>query len=205
MLFQNVWLPSSAMPQLRQGQQCNGIYWREISRDLFSSWDFQNFQIPGEFLSISPHLVGFIKICPDPTLSISWDLQTKIINRPNFYSLFCWNQVSPGILVIFKMVRVSPQFSSSRGIPRDGEMFSWRGGVWSGIFKMARVSHHFSSSRGIQLDLSRPYPLHENLSPSRGIYRLNLSIDLSFHHCLRPTDWMFKDLLTFVKLCPSPS
>ena len=45
-------------------------------------------------------------------------------------------------------------------------------------FKMARVSLHFSSSRGIQLDLSRPYPLHENFSPSRGIYRLNLLIDL---------------------------
>ena len=39
---------------------------------------------------------------------------------------------------------------------------------------MARVSLHFSSSHGIQLDLSRPYPLHENFSPSRGIYRLNL-------------------------------
>jgi len=42
----------------------------EKSRGIcFSSWDFQNFQIPGEFLSISPHLVGFIKICPDPTPS----------------------------------------------------------------------------------------------------------------------------------------
>ena len=48
------------------------------------------------------------------------------------------------------------------------------------LFKMARVSLHFSSSRGIQLDLSRPYPLHENFSPSRGIYRLNLLIDLIF-------------------------
>ena len=46
-----------------------GIYWWEISWDLVSSWDFQHFQIPGEFLSISPHLVGFIKICPDPTPS----------------------------------------------------------------------------------------------------------------------------------------
>ena len=34
-----------------------------------------------------------------------------------------------------------------------------------------RVSLHFSSSRGIQLDLSRPHPLHEMFSPSRGISR----------------------------------
>ena len=33
---------------------------------------------------------------------------------------------------IFKMVRASPHFSSSHGIPRDGEMFSWRG--WGMVF-----------------------------------------------------------------------
>ena len=44
------------------------------------------------------------------------------------------------------MVRVSPHFSSSRGIPRDREMFSLKGWVWSAIFKMARVSLHFTSS-----------------------------------------------------------
>ena len=66
------------------------------------SWDFQHFQIPGEFFSFSPHLMGFVQILPPPreVLSISWDLQTKMINKPNFYTLFCRNQVSPGILVI---------------------------------------------------------------------------------------------------------
>ena len=34
-----------------------------------------------------------------------------------------------------------------------------------------RVSLHFSSSHGIQLDMSRPHPLHEKFSPSRGIPR----------------------------------
>ena len=116
------------------------------------SWDsrhFQNGESFSPFLVISWDTVRFVQTLPPPRelLSISWDLQTKIINRSNFYTVFCRNQVSPGILVIFKMVRVSP---------------------------------HFSSSRGIQLDLSRPYPLHEHFSPSRGIYRLNLLIDLIF-------------------------
>ena len=43
------------------------------------------------------------------------------------------------------------------------------GGVWSAFSNPVRVSLHFSSSRGIQLDLSRPHPLHEKFSPSRGI------------------------------------
>ena len=128
--------------------------------------------------------MGYFKICPDPTPStrtspygILWDLQTKIINRHNSCSAFCRNQVSPGILVIFKMVRVFPYFSSSCGIPRDGDMFSWRGGVWSTIFKMLTVSLNFSSSCGIQFDLSRPHPLHEKLSSSFGIYRLKSLIN----------------------------
>ena len=68
-----------------------GIYWREISQDLVISWDFQHFQI--QFLSISPHLMGFrfVQTLPPPweVLSILWDLQTKmIINRHNLYSRF---------------------------------------------------------------------------------------------------------------------
>ena len=43
------------------------------------------------------------------------------------------------------------------------------GGVWSAFSNPVRVSLHFSSSRRIQLDLSRPHPLHEKFSPSRGI------------------------------------
>ena len=107
-----------------------------------------------EFLSISPHLVRFVQTLPPPweVFSISWDLQTKMINKPNFYNVFWRNQVSPGFLVTFKMVRVSPHFSSSHGIPQDSEMFSWRGCVWSAIFELVRTSPHFSSSRGIPIE-----------------------------------------------------
>ena len=52
--------------------------------------------------------------------------------------------------------------------------------VFSTCSNPRRVSLHFSLSRGIQLDLSRPYTLHENFSPSCGIYRLYLLIDLFF-------------------------
>ena len=111
--------------------------------------NFRNGESFSPFLFISWDSVRFVQTLPPPqeVLSISWDLQTKSINRHYFYSVFWRNQVSPGILVIFKMVR---------------------------------FSLHFSSSRGIQLDLYRLYPLHENFSPSRGIYRLNLLIDLIF-------------------------
>ena len=51
---------------------------------------------------------------------------------------------------------------------------------FSTVFNPRRTSLHFSSSRGIQLDLSRPHPLHEKFSPSRGIYRLNLLIKIIF-------------------------
>ena len=61
---------------------------------------------------------------------------------------------------IFKMVRASPHFSSSHGIPRDGEMFSWRG--WGMVFLSLWSSgsclgtpppqENFSSSRGIPRD-----------------------------------------------------
>ena len=98
---------------------------------------------------------------PQELLSISWDLQTKIINRSNFYTVFCRNQVSPGILVIFKMVRVSPHLVGSHEMGRCSHVGD---GVWSGNFKMVRASLHFSSSHGIPLDLSRPNPLHK-ISP----------------------------------------
>ena len=42
---------------------------------------------------------------------------------------------------IFKMVRASPHFSSSHGIPRDGEMFSWRG--WGMVFLSLWSSRSF--------------------------------------------------------------
>ena len=61
---------------------------------------------------------------------------------------------------ILKMARVSPHFSSSHGIPRDGEMFSWRG--WGMVFLSLWSSgsclgapppqENFSSSRGIPRD-----------------------------------------------------
>ena len=41
------------------------LYFEEIKFLLGS----RHFHIPREFLPISPHLVGFIKICPDPTPS----------------------------------------------------------------------------------------------------------------------------------------
>ena len=124
--------PSRGMP--RDGEMFSWMGWGMVRT-------FQNGESFSPFLLISWDSVRFVQTLPPPRelLSISWDLQTKIINRSDFYTVFCRNQVSPGILVIFKMVRVSP---------------------------------HFSSSRGIQLDLSRPYPLHEKFSPSRGIYRL---------------------------------
>ena len=51
---------------------------------------------------------------------------------------------------------------------------------FSTVFNPRRTSLHFSASRGIQLDLSRPHPLHEKFSPSRGIYRLKLLIKIIF-------------------------
>ena len=55
-----------------------GIYRLKILIDIIFTLNFEeinhlvgsrHFQIPREFLPISPHLVGFIKSCPDPTPS----------------------------------------------------------------------------------------------------------------------------------------
>ena len=108
---------------------CFGPFWTPIPLQSYCVRISRNFS--------SSH---GIKICPDQTLSpprevlsILWDLHIKIINRPDFYGVFCRNQVSPGILIIFKIVRVSTHFSSSRGIqldlsrhcPQDVLSFSW--------------------------------------------------------------------------------
>ena len=77
----------------------------------------------------------------------SWDLTTPLPPQENF-------SPSRGIL---KMARVSPHFSSSRGIPRDEEKFSWGGGA---------PKHDPLDQR---LKKTIPHPLHENISPSRGI------------------------------------
>ena len=99
-----------------------GIYWREILWDLIILWDFQHFPIPGDFLLVLWDSLTFVQTPPPPreVVSIFWDLQTKIINRQNHYSVFWRN-------------KVSPHFSSSCGIPRDGEMFSCRG--WGMVWK----------------------------------------------------------------------
>ena len=51
---------------------------------------FQNGESFSPFLLISWDSVRFVQTLPPPRelLSISWDLQTKFINRPNFYSVF---------------------------------------------------------------------------------------------------------------------
>ena len=113
--------------------------------------------------------MGFIKISPDPTppwevLSISWDLQTKIMFRHNFYIVFWRNQASPGFLVIFKIVRVSSHFSSSRAIQLD--LSTPHPSMWSSL--------HLLLSLLVQLVVfgsTFPPPLQENFSWSRGIPR----------------------------------
>ena len=76
---------------------------------------FQNGENFSPFLLISWNSVRFVQTLPPPreVLSILWDLQTKIINRHNFYSVFCRNRVSPGILIIFSAFRYLAQDNSS--------------------------------------------------------------------------------------------
>merc|ERR1711954_305127 len=112
------------------GGFCLLVGFSKLLKKSSFSWDshhFQNGESFSPFLVILWDTLRFFQTLPPPRelLSISWDLQTKIINRPNFYTVFCRNQVSPEILIIFKMVSVSPNFSSACGIPRDWEMFSW--------------------------------------------------------------------------------
>ena len=73
-------------------------------------------------MRVSPHFsssrgIHFVKTPPPPweVLSILWDLQTKVINRNNFSTVFWRNQVSPGISPFSNPMRVSPHFSSSCG------------------------------------------------------------------------------------------
>ena len=95
---------------------CFGPFWTPIPLQSYCVRISRNFS--------SSH---GIKICPDQTLSpprevlsILWDLHIKMIHRPDFYGVFCRNQVSPGILIIFKMVRFLPISPRLMGFPQDG-------------------------------------------------------------------------------------
>ena len=120
------------------------------------SWDLTIFKSRESF---SPFLLiswDWSRVVQTPTpprevLPISWDLQTKNINRHYFHTEFWRNQPPRGISPFSNPTRVSP---------------------------------HFSPSRGIHQELSRPHPLHEKFSSSRGIYRLK-SIMWTFLQCER--------------------
>ena len=98
----------------------------------------------------------------------SWDLTTPLPPQENF-------SPSRGIL---KMARVSPHFSSSRGIPWDGEMFSWRG--W-GMVRTFQNGESFSPFLLISWDSVR---FVQTLPPPREV--LSISWDLQTKSINRP-------------------
>ena len=89
-----------------------------------------------------------------------------------------------------------------------------------GIFKAFKSHESFSSSCGIYQELSKPHPLHEKLSPSRGIYRLKILIDIistlyfeeinflvGSRHFQIPREFLpiSPHLVGFIKSCPDPT
>ena len=185
------------------GEKSCGI---SSSRGIFNCLQSQaNFS---PFLLISWDSVRFIQTPPPPRegLSISRDLQTKVINKNNFSLYFEeikfllgsrhfhipreFLPISPH-LVGFILSRPHPlheKFSPSRGIYRLKLLIKIIFPLYFQEIKFLLGSRHFHIPREVLpisphlvgFILSRPHPLHEKFSPSRGIYRLKLLIKIIF-------------------------
>ena len=99
--------------------------------------NFQNGESFSPFLLISWDSVRFVQTLPlyekvSPSCGI---YRLKLLIDLIFTVYF---ENSPGILAIFKTVRVSSHFSLSPRIPRDWDIFSWR---------VSRVKKHESAQQ----------------------------------------------------------
>ena len=115
-------------------------------------------------------------------------------SRGIFNSLQSQENFSPFLLISWDSVRfVQPhplheKFSPSRGIYRLKLLIKIIFPLYFQEIKFLLGSRHFHIPREVLpisphlvgFILSRPHPLHEKFSPSRGIYRLKLLIEIIF-------------------------